>query len=119
MQPLIGQLRERYGLVDHLVPGGGPARYLASPDRRFSVGFITPLSQHFCDSCNRVRVSAGGVLHLCLGEEGSIDLRKAMRESDDASIAREITQALQRKPRRHSFTEDRGRIMRFMSHTGG
>lgn len=119
LQPLIGQLRERCGLVDHLVPGGGPARYLASPDGRFSVGFITPLSQHFCDSCNRVRVSADGVLHLCLGEDGSIDLRKAMREGDDASVASQIEHALQGKPRRHSFTEDRGRIMRFMSHTGG
>lgn len=119
LQPLISRLRERYGLVDHLVAGGGPARYLASPDGRFSVGFITPLSQHFCDSCNRVRVSADGILHLCLGENASIDLRQAMRECDDASIAGRIAQALQHKPRQHSFNEDRGRIMRFMSHTGG
>jgi len=67
LQPLIAALKDRFGLIDGLIPGGGPARYLVSPDGQFSLGFITPMSQHFCATCNRVRLTVDGILHLCLG----------------------------------------------------
>lgn len=120
LQPLIARLRRDHGLVDHVVAGGGPARYLTSADRSFSIGFITPLSQHFCDTCNRVRVTVDGALHLCLGDEHRIDLQHMMRTGrSDAEIAAEIRVALRCKPRQHEFREAPEKIVRFMSSTGG
>lgn len=120
LQPIRARLRERYGLVDTVLPGGGPARYLGSPDGGFSVGFITPLSQHFCDTCNRVRLTVDGVLHLCLGQEQRVDFRALMRAgaTDDALIAA-IRHAITLKPQRHEFNEAPERIVRFMNKTGG
>ncbi len=120
LSPLIARLRHDHGLMDHILPGGGPARYLATPDRSFSIGFITPLSQHFCDTCNRVRVTVDGALHLCLGDEHRVDLARLMRAGhNDVQIAAEIRAALRRKPRRHEFREAPEKIVRFMSSTGG
>ncbi|GBC58983.1 molybdenum cofactor biosynthesis protein MoaA [Stutzerimonas stutzeri] len=120
LQPLIARLRRDHGLVDHAIPGGGPARYLTSPDRGFSIGFITPLSQHFCDTCNRVRVTVDGELHLCLGAEHRIDLLHMMRTGhSDADIAAAIRTALHHKPRQHELREAPEKIVRFMSSTGG
>ncbi len=114
------RLRARYGLVDGAVPGGGPARYLASRDGRFSVGFITPLSQHFCATCNRVRLTADGMLHLCLGQEGRIDLRRLLRAgADDLELAPAIVEGLKRKPAQHDFGNPGRRIIRVMAATGG
>ena len=62
LQPLMASLKERFGLIDGLIPGGGPARYLVSPGGEFSVGFITPMSQHFCATCNRIRLTVDGIL---------------------------------------------------------
>lgn len=120
LQPLMASLKERFGLIDGLIPGGGPARYLVSPGGEFSVGFITPMSQHFCATCNRVRLTVDGVLHLCLGQEDRLDLRKLMRngESDEAILAA-IQAAIDRKPERHEFNERPGKIIRVMSSTGG
>ena len=120
LRALIATMRQRHSLVDHVVPGGGPARYLASADASFSIGFITPHSQHFCDSCNRVRVGVDGELHLCLGDEHAISLGALMRggETDDA-IAANIRDALKSKPRGHSFSDTSRKIVRFMSRTGG
>jgi len=120
LQPLIARLRRDHGLVDHVVAGGGPARYLTSADRSFSIGFITPLSQHFCDTCNRVRVTVDGGLHLCLGDEHRIDLLHLMRTGcSDAEIGAAIRAALRSKPRQHEFREAPQKIVRFMSSTGG
>jgi cyclic pyranopterin phosphate synthase len=120
LQPLIAGLRRRFGLVDHVLPGGGPARYLATPDRSFSVGFITPVSQHFCETCNRVRLSVDGMLHLCLGQESRLSLRVLLREGcSDAAIAARIRQAVQAKPAKHEFVEAPGKIVRIMASTGG
>lgn len=121
LQPLIAELREKHQLVDHLIPGGGPARYLASPDKRFSVGFITPISQHFCETCNRVRVSTDGTLHLCLGQENQVELLPLLRDPSvsDGQIGQIIVQALQQKPYKHDFVEAPEKIIRFMSSTGG
>ncbi len=120
LQPLIASLRARLGLVDGVIAGGGPARYLVSPDGQFSLGFITPMSQHFCATCNRVRLTVDGVLHLCLGQEDRLDLRGLMRDGEnDEAIMSTIQVAIDRKPERHEFGERPEKIIRVMSSTGG
>ncbi|MGL5633101.1 MAG: GTP 3',8-cyclase MoaA [Azovibrio sp.] len=120
LQPLIGTLREKFGLVDHVIPGGGPARYLTTPDRSFSVGFITPLSRHFCESCNRVRISVSGALHLCLGQEDRLELLPLLRSGvSDQEIGLTIREALLHKPLKHDFQNSPEKIIRVMSSTGG
>lgn len=120
LSSLIERLRRDHGLVDHVVAGGGPARYLASPDRSFSIGFITPLSRHFCDTCNRVRVTVEGQLHLCLGSEQRVDLLSMLRSGcSDSDIASQIRAALDRKPRKHEFREEPEKVVRIMASTGG
>lgn len=120
LQPIITLLREKYGFVDGVVAGGGPARYLVSPGEDFSVGFITPMSQHFCGTCNRVRMTVDGILHLCLGQEDRLDLRSLLRGgATDDEIETEIRRALMRKPEKHSFNEAPLKLLRPMSKTGG
>ena len=99
---------------------GGPARY-ARTAAGGRVGFITPLSDHFCDGCNRVRLTCTGQLFLCLGQDVSIDLRALMRSSDDdAPLELAIDRAMKRKPRGHDFViAGEPRIERHMSVTGG
>jgi cyclic pyranopterin phosphate synthase len=120
LQPIKRQLQRRFGLIDTVMPGGGPARYLGTADGRFSVGFITPLSQHFCETCNRVRLTVDGQLHLCLGQDERMDFRELLRNGatdDDLVVA--IHQALTLKPERHDFREQPEKLVRFMSMTGG
>lgn len=120
LQPVKAQLKARFGLVDTVMPGGGPARYLGTPDGRFTVGFITPISQHFCETCNRVRLTVDGVLHLCLGQEERMDFRALMRGgATDAEIADAIRRAIDLKPERHEFNEAPQKLVRFMNMTGG
>jgi len=120
LQPLIASLKSRFGLIDGVIPGGGPARYLVSPDGQFNLGFITPMSQHFCATCNRVRLTVDGILHLCLGQEDRLDLRSLMRSGEsDENILAAIQAAIDRKPERHEFSERPEKIIRIMSSTGG
>ncbi|HNQ04672.1 MAG TPA: GTP 3',8-cyclase MoaA [Thiobacillaceae bacterium] len=120
LQPVKTRLQARFGLVDRMLPGGGPARYLGSTDGRFSVGFITPLSQHFCATCNRVRLTVDGVLHLCLGQEERLDFRALMRAgASDAELVQAIHRAIDLKPERHEFQEQPRKLVRFMNMTGG
>lgn len=120
LQPIKRQLQARFGLVDTVMPGGGPARYLGTPDGRFTVGFITPLSQHFCATCNRVRLTVDGQLHLCLGQEARVDLRALLRGgASDEGLAEAIHRALALKPERHEFVERPEKLVRFMNMTGG
>ena len=120
LQPVIHGLRQRFALVDTLMTGGGPARYLGTPDGRFTVGFITPISQHFCASCNRVRLTADGVLHLCLGQEEHMDFRQLMRAgATDADLIEACYRAIDLKPERHEFREQPQKLVRFMNMTGG
>lgn len=118
--PIRERLRARFGLIDGVVPGGGPARYLVSPDGRHQLGFITPISQHFCETCNRVRLGVDGVLYLCLGQEDAVDFRALLRSGgDDGQLAERFKAALRAKPARHEFRERPERIVRIMSSTGG
>lgn len=120
LRPIQARLRARFGLIDGVVSGGGPARYLISPDGRFQIGFITPLSQHFCDTCNRVRLSVDGILYLCLGQEDTVDFRSLLRGGgSDADIATALADGLDRKPLRHEFRERPEQIIRIMASTGG
>ncbi len=120
LQPVKARLCARFGLVDAVLPGGGPARYLATPDGRFSLGFITPLSQHFCATCNRVRLTVDGTMYLCLGQEEKFEFRPLLRggASDDDLVAA-LRRAIELKPERHEFREKPHKLVRFMSMTGG
>lgn len=120
LRPVRERLRQRYGLVPGLVAGGGPASYLQSVDGRFSVGFITPISQHFCETCNRVRLAADGTLYMCLGQDERLELRPLLRGgASDAELEAAIREAIELKPQRHEFHEQPSKILRFMSATGG
>ena len=120
LQPVKARLAEKFGLVDTTFPGGGPARYLGTPDGRFNIGFITPLSQHFCETCNRVRVSVDGTLYLCLGQDDKVELGPMLRaDASDADIEHAILEAVARKPERHEFREAPRKLVRFMNMTGG
>ena len=120
LQPIRKRLQSHLNLVDGVIPGGGPARYLVSPDGRFNIGFITPISQHFCATCNRVRLSVDGTLYLCLGQEHKFDLRPLLRaDINDSQLEDAIRSAIEIKPERHEFLESPGKIIRVMSRTGG
>ena len=119
-QPIRQRLADRFDLVDGLVHGAGPARYLQSTDGRFSVGFITPISRHFCATCNRVRLAVDGTLYLCLGQNDNYAFRPLLREgASDEQLIAAVLEAIARKPERHDFLEQPGKIARFMNVTGG
>ncbi|HUX62260.1 GTP 3',8-cyclase MoaA [Sulfuricella sp.] len=118
--PIRERLRSRFGLVDGVVPGGGPAKYLVSPDGRFQIGFITPMSQHFCETCNRVRLSVDGTLYPCLGQNDKVDVRALLRSGcSDEQLEQLLLEGIGRKPFKHEFDEDPAKVVRFMSSTGG
>jgi len=119
-----GELQKRWTLEDIAYSTGGPARYVRVKETGQRLGFITPLTHNFCESCNRVRVTCTGTLYMCLGQEDAADLRAPLRnsESDDALVAA-IREAIDRKPKGHDFVIDRRRrqpaVSRHMSVTGG
>jgi len=120
LQRQTNRLRNRFGMIDHIVPGGGPARYLTTPDHGFSVGFITPISQHFCATCNRVRLTVDGTLHLCLGQEDRLELRPMLRGgASDADLIDAVRTAMLRKPHHHEFGSSSRKLTRIMASTGG
>ncbi|MDD2915425.1 MAG: GTP 3',8-cyclase MoaA [Gallionella sp.] len=120
LQAVRQRLQQRFRLIDGVVSGGGPARYLQSADGSFSLGFITPISQHFCDTCNRVRLAADGMLYLCLGQEDRLDLRALLRAGiDDTGLETALCDAISRKPERHEFKEQPHKTVRIMTKTGG
>ncbi|MBT2988399.1 MAG: GTP 3',8-cyclase MoaA [gamma proteobacterium symbiont of Ctena orbiculata] len=114
------RLKKRYRLGVAAMRGSGPARYFRVDDSNLVIGFITPQSQHFCDTCNRVRVSVSGDLHLCLGQEEKLELRPLLRSgATDETIQQAIRGAIARKPQRHNFHEAPTAIIRPMSALGG
>ena len=103
---------------------GGPARYVRVEETGGRLGFITPLSHTFCDTCNRVRLTCTGTLHTCLGHEDAVDLRAALRAhpDDDGPVQAEVRRAIEMKPKAHDFHIGRGEapaVARHMSTTGG
>ena len=119
--PIQARLQRKFGLRPQAAElGGGPARYLATADGRASVGFITPMSQHFCATCNRVRLAVDGTLYLCLGQEEKFEFRPLLRDgASDAELEAAIRAAIELKPQKHEFRERPEKVIRFMAQTGG
>jgi cyclic pyranopterin phosphate synthase len=121
---LRADLKERWTLEDIDYKTGGPARYMRVKETGGRLGFITPMTHNFCESCNRVRLTCTGMLYMCLGQEDSADLKTPLRasEGDDLLIAA-IHEAIGRKPKGHDFVIDRRSkkpaVSRHMSVTGG
>ena len=118
------RLDARWTLNDVDYRTGGPARYAEVRETGQRIGFITPLSHNFCESCNRVRLTCTGQLYMCLGQDDDADLRAALRASnDDADLFAAIDEAITRKPNGHDFIIDRDQtgpaVERHMSVTGG
>ena len=118
------RLAQHYTLEESSHRTGGPARYMRVAETGGRLGFITPLTHNFCESCNRVRVTCTGTLFMCLGQNDSADLRNALRASpDDAVLDAAIDEAISRKPKGHDFVIDRRHrtpaLARHMSLTGG
>jgi GTP 3',8-cyclase len=117
-------LSERFTLSDIAYKTGGPARYVEVKETGGRLGFITPLTHNFCESCNRVRLTCTGTLFMCLGQEDAADLREPLRRSEaDDALVEAIHEAIARKPKGHDFIIDRRRkgpaVGRHMSVTGG
>ena len=124
LKDLRARLAEHYTLTDIPLRTGGPARYVELAETGQKIGFITPLSHNFCESCNRVRITCTGEIYPCLGQEGHSDLRAPLRASEDDAVLEEaIRVAISLKPKGHDFDYSRqtveGRVSRHMSHTGG
>jgi cyclic pyranopterin phosphate synthase len=118
------RLAEQFTLRDLQYRTGGPARYVHVAETGGRLGFITPLTHNFCESCNRVRLTCTGTLYMCLGQEDAADLRAPLRSSEsDAALDSAIDAAIARKPRGHDFIIDRQSrrpsVSRHMSVTGG
>ena len=125
LRDLRASLAQRYTLTDLTERTGGPARYVQLQETGQKIGFITPLTHNFCESCNRVRLTCTGELFMCLGQEDVADLRAPLRNypKDNAALVAAIRAAIERKPKGHDFDYSRqtvdGRVSRHMSHTGG
>ncbi|MGJ3263249.1 MAG: GTP 3',8-cyclase MoaA [Salinarimonas sp.] len=123
LETVKARLAERFTLEPIAHRTGGPARYVRVAETGGRLGFITPLSHNFCESCNRVRVTCTGQLFTCLGHEGAHDLRAALRGSEgDARLGAAMDAAIANKPKGHDFVVERGRgpaVARHMSVTGG
>jgi cyclic pyranopterin phosphate synthase len=118
------RLRRRWTLTETSYRTGGPARYFDVAETGRRLGFITPMTHNFCESCNRVRLTCTGTLYMCLGQDDAADLRQVLRQdADDAGLEDAIREAITRKPRGHDFVIDRRRpaaaVGRTMSLTGG
>jgi cyclic pyranopterin phosphate synthase len=121
---LRARLAKQYTLTDLDETTGGPARYVRVSETGGTLGFITPMTHNFCESCNRVRITCTGTLHSCLGHEDAADLRRPLRASaDDGLLAAAIDRAIGLKPKGHDFIIDRRHnqpsVSRHMSVTGG
>ena len=116
-------LQSQFNLIPSAETTGGPARYWRVADSHTKIGFISPHSHNFCESCNRVRITCKGELYLCLGQEDKVDLMPLLRANphNDAHIIQAIQDSMRVKPKGHDFDLRRAApaVVRFMSHTGG
>ena len=118
------ELKKRWTLEEIDYNTGGPARYVRVKETGHRIGFITPMTHNFCESCNRVRLTCTGTLFMCLGQEDAADLREPLRASESDELLRQaILEAIDRKPKGHDFVIDRRNdkpaVSRHMSVTGG
>ncbi|MBI1619191.1 GTP 3',8-cyclase MoaA [Aquamicrobium sp. cd-1] len=124
LSKLRADLEQQFTLSDIPYKTGGPARYVEVAETGGRLGFITPMTHNFCESCNRVRLTCTGTLYMCLGQDDAADLRSALRASEgDEAVSRAIDEAISRKPKGHDFVIDRRTrkpaVARHMSVTGG
>lgn len=120
LQQIKQRLADKFDLIPGVMPGGGPARYMNVANTDINIGFITPISQHFCDTCNRVRLSVDGTIYTCLGQEHNMELRPLLRNNcTDDELKAAIITAINLKPEKHEFNEKPEKLVRFMSMTGG
>ncbi|MBE9568429.1 MAG: GTP 3',8-cyclase MoaA [Proteobacteria bacterium] len=120
LQTVKQQLAQSYDLVPGVMPGGGPARYVQIKNTDLRIGFITPISQHFCETCNRVRLSVDGTLYLCLGQDDKVELRPLLRNGiTDDELKTVLIDAISLKPEKHEFNNKPDQVVRLMSMTGG
>ncbi len=124
LKDLRARLADRFTLTDLPLRTGGPARYVELEETGQKIGFITPLTHNFCESCNRVRLTCTGQLYMCLGQEDMADLRAPLRASEGNTVLEDaIRKAISLKPKGHDFDYSRqavdGQMSRHMSHTGG
>ena len=120
LQDVKQQLAEVYDLIPGVMPGGGPARYVQIKNTELRIGFITPISQHFCETCNRVRLSVDGTLYLCLGQDDKVELRPLLRQGiSDEELKAVLIDAIALKPKKHEFKDKPDQVVRLMSMTGG
>ncbi|MGV6849917.1 MAG: GTP 3',8-cyclase MoaA [Marinibacterium sp.] len=125
LRDVRAQYDSAFSVTDLAERTGGPARYVRLEETGQKIGFITPLSHNFCESCNRVRLTCTGQLYMCLGQEDMADLRAPLRQhpDDDRALEDAIRTAIDRKPKGHDFDYSRarpdGQTTRHMSHTGG
>ena len=124
LSQLRADLEEQFTLTDIPFKTGGPARYVEVKETSGRLGFITPMSHNFCESCNRVRLTCTGTLYMCLGQDDAADLRAPLRASEgNELVAAAIDEAIGRKPKGHDFVIDRRTkrpsVSRHMSVTGG
>jgi cyclic pyranopterin phosphate synthase len=120
LQEVKAELARNFRLEPAVMSGGGPASYVRVADTNLRIGFITPISQHFCENCNRVRLSVEGTLYLCLGQHDKVELRPLLRGGiDDEGLQETIREAIRLKPARHEFRESPEKVIRVMALTGG
>ncbi len=116
-------LQSKYSLLSSTETTGGPARYWRVANSHIKIGFISPHSHNFCESCNRVRITCKGELYLCLGQNDKVDLMPLLRANpnNDAPLVAAILDSMRVKPKGHDFDLRRAEpaVVRFMSHTGG
>ena len=120
---VLKKLQAHFNLIPTTFSSGGPAKYWQIANQSSKIGFISPHSHNFCDTCNRVRVSSKGELFLCLGQEEKIELMPLLRQypNEDWPIQKAIIESMAIKPEAHDFNLDATKpaVVRFMSHTGG
>jgi cyclic pyranopterin phosphate synthase len=123
LNDFIAPLRKRYEIAPDDHRTAGPARYWRIAETGLRLGLITPMSNNFCDDCNRIRLTTDGKVYMCLGSDLHVDFRTAIREEGTAAVDRLLQKALRLKPERHDFEqqmEDRSlRLNRHMNATGG
>ena len=116
---VMEEFERQYTLVPSTYRTGGPARYWQIRENGLRLGLISPLTRNFCESCNRIRVSASGQLYMCLGHDDHVDLRAALRSGDPDAFDAAVDRAMGLKPRRHEFNLSTPATARHMNVTGG
>jgi cyclic pyranopterin phosphate synthase len=117
-------IKTRYSIIDDPLKTGGPAKYVHCHETNQKIGFITPLTHNFCETCNRVRITCTGKMYMCLGQEDKEDLKKPLRESENDDLLKKVIyKAILRKPKGHDFVIERKKdekfVPRHMNVTGG